>query len=1325
MSKYIIYLIFIATGYSAFSQQDSLIGFDSISIDKLINLYNPTNEEMINLNRITKREYINNKYGLNKTNLLPINLNEISRTNLPSNNLNFESGNFSGWNYSWGNNLNSLEIDDASFPNNTFPNIAIITASTDPIVGLSTTSPLGGNFVARINNTITGQYQVKIRNVINVTQNDNLLKFAYAAVIKKCGHYCNQIPYFGVNLRDTLGNVLFRFQTNPKDTVTNINGCKGINQTNYIDFGGTTGCHYSNWQTKCVDLTPYLGTNVIIEVIAAACTLGAHWGYGYFDAKLETCPDYGSPNYLQIANQLINLNSNYIQFYNSTCTQTVNAIAPTWPNYYNWNGSPGSEIYSLNTNSIVVEKNGLYTLSMGSNSVCPLTKTMYFKANDIPNVSLTAQGPFCVNSPFTISLNGAQTYSWSNGDIGPKTAIYPTTIGIHSISVVCTSSIGCSTTKTYTFNVNGLPTVFVTGTSTTCNTSSVNLQGNGAVNYSWLSVFGTNTFVTFTPTISATIPTNTISMTGTDNNGCQSSVVHTMTFSPIISLNAGISATSVCSGGTINLFSPGPQQTIPFPATYTLENGVSSYTVPGWTNFPITPTSSAIYTLTAFNYCGYLTNTFAINVQTLTPNLTFTTLPPFCKSSYSIALNGADNYSLSGSFSSYSVNNNIMTIANPGNSLTVIGTFSNSLCKAQQTLNPIAFTPSFNLLPMSPVCISNVSTLNPTGGTGNYTITPLGIFNNNYYPTSSTFTANSTFTTVPPNGTMFYSIDGQDGNGCIGSNTITMSAEMPTVAIKINGFAPPNNSFTLCSGQNNATITLSGCDTYTWDSSPSQPTLNITPSVTSVYTVQGTNSCSTSISTLTINLIPQTLINAAIISNTNTVCYGQCQTFTASGASTYTWQNNITSSVNSICTLLTPTQTILLKFTDINGCKSTTATILNTYTVNLSVLGPDTVCSPNTPTLSALGANSYTWNIKVFPYSSTNYGANYTFTNFPNITSTANYNFTLTGIDVNNCKGVKTFTIPVYKPPTIQLNSVITKCPGAIDSLIVLNPSSSINTFTWNNSVIGNSIVITPTNTSSYTVETIYNQYGCVAKAVKIIYIYPLSLITFTPSTYQACEGGNPISFNINSPFPVKYLSNGFISNGFNPSVSGIFTISAFYIDTNQCVNKSAIQTITVLPAPVVSFSISQNILCQNSGSVLLQGQPNGGVFLGNNVLGNSYLTNTITSSSVIYKYTDINGCFNYDQKCISVVNCTSNNERNKLNEIIVFPNPFNSTLHIQNSSSTIKNGSIININGKVLFEFEINMNSTYHFENNLEKGIYILKIVGNNEVYSFKLIRI
>lgn len=265
---------------------------------------------------------------------------------------------------------------------------------------------------------------------------------------------------------------------------------------------------------------------------------------------------------------------------------------------------------------------------------------------------------------------------------------------------------------------------------------------------------------------------------------------------------------------------------------------------------------------------------------------------------------------------------------------------------------------------------------------------------------------NGTATTSATSGT--YTVTGIDANGCTDSDDVTITVHaLPTVLAAVSDTV-------FCAGTE-VTFTGSGATNYTWDNSITNGTAT-TSATSGTYTVTGTdaNGCTDSDDVaITVNTLPT--VNANVTDAT--VCPGQSITFTGSGASTYTWNNNIT---NGTATTTATAGTYTVTGTDVNGCQNTDDVAVTINPVPNVSLGNDiTVCDYQTPvTLNAGNHTSYDWSTGAETASIT-------------VSTTGNYSVTVTNaegctdsdeilVTVNNCSGLEELSMNVnlYPNPT-------------------------------------------------------------------------------------------------------------------------------------------------------------------------------------------------------------------------------------------------------------------------------------------------------------------
>ena len=223
--------------------------------------------------------------------------------------------------------------------------------------------------------------------------------------------------------------------------------------------------------------------------------------------------------------------------------------------------------------------------------------------------------------------------------------------------------------------------------------------------------------------------------------------------------------------------------------------------------------------------------------------------------------------------------------------------------------------------------------------------------------------------------------------------------------------------------------------------------LNATNQMSGLYNLTTTDNGCVSVQSMTyVYVISLPIIGAG---PDQTVCDGASVTLAGSGATSYSWNNNVD---NGVSFVPTSTTTYTVTGTDANGCQNTDDV---TITVNASPqvdAGSDqTVCYGANVTLSGSGASNYTWDNGI--------------TDNAAFTATATTTYTVTGTDGNNCSETDQVTVTVNALPTVSAGSDQTVCDGTDVTLA----GSGASTYAWDNGVIDNTS-FTATATTTYTV---------------------------------------------------------------------------------------------------------------------------------------------------------------------------------------------------------------------------------------------------------------
>ena len=160
---------------------------------------------------------------------------------------------------------------------------------------------------------------------------------------------------------------------------------------------------------------------------------------------------------------------------------------------------------------------------------------------------------------------------------------------------------------------------------------------------------------------------------------------------------------------------------------------------------------------------------------------------------------------------------------------------------------------------------------------------------------------------------------------------------------------------------------------------------------------------------------------------------------------------------------------------------------------------------------------------------------------------------------------------------------------------------------------------------------------GCSDTAIKVLTVNPLPVVSVSGLETDYCLDATPDTLKGNQPpegsFTGDNVTDLFDGTAlFTPASSGISNIRYAYTDANGC--SSAVDLSTMVhDLPVVSFIGLDSTYDISDPAVTLIGSPAGGIFSGHGVNGNLYdpSLSGVRMDTVIYAYTDANGCTNYD----------------------------------------------------------------------------------------------
>ncbi len=572
------------------------------------------------------------------------------------------------------------------------------------------------------------------------------------------------------------------------------------------------------------------------------------------------------------------------------------------------------------------------------------------------------------------------------------------------------------------------------------------------------------------------------------------------------------------------------------------------------------------------------------------------------------------------------------------------------------TVNPLPSVTSNSLL----VCAGSMGTLTASGAAT--------------YSWSTGQTAASA--TVNPVSNSVYTVTGTDLNGCANTYTTAVAVNaLPSITA---------NSPTVCAGST-TTLTANGANTYTWNATQAATSMTVNPTATTAYTVAGTdlNGCVNSYTTqVTVNALP------LVTANSPSVCSGSTTTLTASGAGTYTW--NATQASASMTVNPTGATMYTVTGTDLNGCENTFTTWVTVYALPTIIANTPSVCAGGTTTLTASGADTYTWN-------ATQAAASIT------VSPSANTVYTVTGTDLSGCESMFIAQVTVSALPSVSANAP-SVCAGGTTTLT----ASGASTYTWSTAQAATSITVSPTANTVYTVSGT-DMNGCVNNFTTQVTMSAAPVMTVNSSTI--CSGAT-------ATLTASGVSSYTWSTGSNsssvtasPLAATVYTVSGNLAGCSVTVSQTA--TITVSALPSVSIAAITSALCNTTSTVNLAGSPFGGTFTGTGITGNVFSPQAAGTGTFVvsYSYTGSNACSGIAHTNIIVANCTGMEELNRALAFEVYPNPANDDLHVSFPDMEPRTISIYSMNGELVYSEKVQaMQHTLHIRE-LSKGLYVLKV--------------
>lgn len=299
---------------------------------------------------------------------------------------------------------------------------------------------------------------------------------------------------------------------------------------------------------------------------------------------------------------------------------------------------------------------------------------------------------------------------------------------------------------------------------------------------------------------------------------------------------------------------------------------------------------------------------------------------------------------------------------------------------------------------------------------------------------------------------------------------------------------------TICIGQA-ASILASGANTYAWSPGGTSNPLNVSPTVSTNYTVIGTTTFGCKDTTTTfITVNPKPVVTATSAA----ICALDSATITASGAATYLWSNGFNTPQIKVSPALTTTYSVI--GTSAQNCvDSTTSIVTINPNPNITINDVD-ICAGKTAQLSVLNGSAS----DTYQWSNGNTG------NVITVSPPATTLFWVNATDVNGCKDSDSAFVTIHPLPIAQFMADPNKTTTENPTINFVDQSTNADIWKW---TFGESFA--PNNTSA--LQSPSHTYNGVGEY--IVWQFVQSTFGCRDSIHHSVIIENPYAFYIPNAF--------------------------------------------------------------------------------------------------------------------------------------------------------------------------------------------------------------
>lgn len=1087
--------------------------------------------------------------------------------------------------------------------------------------------------------------------------------------------------------------------------VTDINGCSSrdsvnvvvevsptaaITGSNYICEGGiatliATGGVYYLWDDGTT--TPErtindVGTYSVQVFTAAGCVATAQ----------KTILDYGGPEIL------IN-GPDHICSGDSVVLTAQGGVQYIWSN--------------LSTDSsITISETGIYMVEGWDANGCSSRDTIEMGVLPVPVVQITGNARACSDNinMLTAQCNSAVSYLWNTG----STASQVRTTGSGVYSVVVTDSNACHATASFNFEMLPQPECSILGNTRICLGDTTTLTASNGVHFFW-NTMSTSRSIQVSPAA-----TTTYTLVILDANGCAANTTAQVIVQPYTQATItgsdyfceGDSVLLVASfqeggmiwsnghiGDSIFVYESGDYSVSAndsaaciYPATKHVERnlnpevqieGAAQACMGDTTNLYAHANQEVTYQWSTGSIDSIIhvtsTNVYTVNVtstfgctNSASKLVMVYAAPTVSINGPSSACNGAETVlTATGNATQYvwSTGDSTASISiRPRYSNTYgVTAYNNYGCSATAA-HPMTVMPL-------PVATISGDTLLCQGEVGVLTSSNASSF---HWSTG----ANTRSINVSATGD--YTVVVSNSSGCTNSASIHVQVnEVPNLVIM--------GDSVICQGEQ-VILMAHGGESYLWNDGSDSQFMVAMPSTTTSYTVQAFNGQCSSMATRTVTVHERP--QAAILAPDG-ICDGSTVTLTAQGGLVYVWSTGQTSAMINVNT----NGLYQLIAFDQNGCSDTTTHNLQLYPQpTVQITGPSALCQGEEGVLSASGTGNFLW-------SQGDTTANIT------ISMPGNYQVQIT--NVQGCTATANHYVSQLLTPTVMIDGPSNICGAETVTLNAVCTNAA--TYSWNTGASSQSIEVSPTETTTYTV-VVTSTDQCTAEQSITIGVHQ----SYSSSFYaEICQG--QAYYGQGFSIPVQTEGGEFVYADSMQTIYGCDSVRVLYL--------------TVKTPPIITNEITGNGSITAPGNYVymidpvenathyewILSNPNWTLTFNQNIAQVTIMTPGMATLSLYA----LNECGQSIPASKQIVYGTGVDNIDA-SEVNVYPNPTQGKVHIQWLSENIQNIDIqlFDIYGKQLGSWTMTGDNTEIDLSEFTSGVYMLKL-RNRQNFSERVLKI